>query len=63
MRISVPSVAYRTVTVNGVNLFYRDAGPSDAPVILLLHEFPSSSRMSATLIPPLADRCRLEDIP
>lgn len=50
---------YKTVSVNGVNLFYRDAGPKDAPVILLLHGFPSSSRMFATLIPRLADKYRL----
>ena len=55
----IPPVEYRTVPVNGVNLFYRDAGPKDAPVILLLHGFPSSSRMFATLIPLLADRYRL----
>ncbi len=40
-------------------MFYRDAGPQDAPVIMLLHGFPSSSRMFATLIPLLADKYHL----
>jgi pimeloyl-ACP methyl ester carboxylesterase len=47
-------VEYKTATINGVNMFYREAGPKDAPVILLLHGFPSSSRMFATLLPRLA---------
>jgi pimeloyl-ACP methyl ester carboxylesterase len=51
----LPRVEYKTVLVDGVNIFYRDAGPKDEPVILLLHGFPSSSRMFATLIPLLAD--------
>jgi pimeloyl-ACP methyl ester carboxylesterase len=55
----IPAVAYKTVSVNGVSLFYRDAGPNDAPVIVLLHGFPSSSRMFATLIPRLADSYHL----
>ncbi|MEA3264710.1 MAG: alpha/beta hydrolase [Pseudomonadota bacterium] len=50
------SIAYRTVQVDGVDIFYREAGPKDAPTILLLHGYPSSSRMFATLIPLLADR-------
>ena len=37
--------AYRTVDVSGLSLFYREAGPQDAPTVLLLHGFPSSSRM------------------
>jgi pimeloyl-ACP methyl ester carboxylesterase len=37
--------AYRTVDVDGLSLFYREAGPRDAPAVLLLHGFPSSSRM------------------
>jgi len=56
---SVDNVEYKTVTVNGVKMFYREAGPRDAPVILLLHGFPSSSRMFATLIPLLSDRFHL----
>jgi pimeloyl-ACP methyl ester carboxylesterase len=50
---------YKTVSVNGVSIFYREAGPADAPVILLLHGFPSSSRMFDTLMPLLADRYHL----
>ncbi len=49
-------VEYKTAMVNGVKIFYREAGPRDAPVILLLHGFPSSSRMFATLIPLLANK-------
>ncbi len=51
--------SYRTVTVDGLKIFYREAGPKDAPTILLLHGYPSSSRMFATLIPLLADRYHL----
>jgi len=50
---------FRTVTVDGFELFYREAGPSDAPVVLLLHGFPSSSRMWQPLIDRLADRYRM----
>jgi pimeloyl-ACP methyl ester carboxylesterase len=52
-------VTYKTVTVNGLNIFYREAGPSNAPAVLLLHGFPSSSRMFDTLLPLLADRFHL----
>ena len=38
--------SYRTVKVDGLSIFYREAGPKDAPTILLLHGLPSSSRMS-----------------
>lgn len=51
----VTQVFYRTVNVNGLNVFYREAGLKDAPVILLLHGFPSSSHMYRDLIPALAD--------
>jgi pimeloyl-ACP methyl ester carboxylesterase len=50
---------YRTVAVNGVDVFYREAGPRDAPAVLLLHGFPTSSRMFRNLIPTLADRYRV----
>jgi len=53
------STTYKTVAVNGLNIFYREAGPSNAPAILLLHGFPSSSRMFDTLMPLLADRYHL----
>ena len=52
-------MTYQTVTVNGVKVFYREAGPSDAPTILLLHGFPTSSRMFQGLMPLLADRYHL----
>ncbi|OQW70928.1 MAG: alpha/beta hydrolase [Proteobacteria bacterium ST_bin13] len=58
-RVSAHATAYRTVEVDGVRVFYREAGPRDAPTILLLHGFPSSSRMFDTLIPLLADRYHL----
>jgi len=48
------TTAYHRATVDGVSLFYREAGPQDAPTIVLLHGFPSSSREFDTLIPLLA---------
>jgi pimeloyl-ACP methyl ester carboxylesterase len=50
------NTAYHKVQVDGVGIFYREAGPKDAPTIVLLHGFPSSSRMFDTLIPLLATR-------
>jgi pimeloyl-ACP methyl ester carboxylesterase len=47
---------YRTATIDGVEIFYREAGPQRAPNVVLLHGFPSSSRMFRNLIPALADR-------
>ena len=49
-------IAYRTADVEGLTLFYREAGTSDAPALLLLHGFPSASHMFRELIPLLADR-------
>ena len=49
----------RTATVDGVSIFYREAGPTDGPVVLLLHGFPTSSHMFRNLIPALADRYRV----
>ncbi|AYG69469.1 MULTISPECIES: alpha/beta hydrolase [unclassified Rhizobium] len=49
-------INYRTVNVEGVKVFYREAGLSGAPKLLLLHGFPSSSHMYRDLIPLLADR-------
>ncbi len=48
-------VAYRTVEIDGLEIFYREAGPKDAPTILLLHGFPTSSHMFRNLMPALAD--------
>ena len=50
---------YRTVRVEGLSVFYREAGPEDAPAILLLHGFPSSSRMWQPLLDRLAGPFRL----
>jgi len=47
---------HRSVTVDGLEIFYREAGPVDAPTILLLHGFPTSSHMFRNLIPALSDR-------
>lgn len=52
-------VSFRKVDVDGFDVFYREAGPKDAPAILLLHGFPSASHMFRDLIPLLADRFRL----
>ena len=51
-----PRVMYRTVKIDGLDIFYREAGPKDAPTVLLLHGFPTSSHMFRNLIPALADR-------
>src|SRR6267378_7433852 len=45
-----PPVYYRSVKVDGLSIFYREAGPEDAPTILLLHGLPSSSRMFEPLL-------------
>ena len=50
------TTTYHRVMVDGVGIFYREAGPKDAPTIVLLHGFPSSSREFDTLIPLLARR-------
>jgi pimeloyl-ACP methyl ester carboxylesterase len=52
-------VFYRTVKVDGLSIFYREAGPRDAPTILLLHGLPSSSRMFQPLLTRLADSYHL----
>lgn len=50
---------HKTINVDGVEIFYREAGPKDAPTILLLHGFPTSSHMFRNLIPALSDRFHL----
>src|SRR5262249_36929635 len=47
---------YQTVKVDGLDIFYREAGDKNAPAVLLLHGFPTSSHMFRNLIPELADR-------
>jgi alpha-beta hydrolase superfamily lysophospholipase len=51
--------SYRTVNVDGLAIFYREAGPKDAPTLLLLHGFPSSSRMFEPLFARLSDHYHL----
>ena len=53
------NTAYRTVQVDGLSIFYREAGPKDAPPILLLHGLPSSSRMFEPLFARISDRFHL----
>jgi len=50
------TLTYRTVSLDGLNVFYREAGDKKAPTVLLLHGFPTSSHMYRDLIPALADR-------
>ena len=50
------AIKYRTADVDGFKIFYREAGPTGAPKLLLLHGFPSASHMFRDLIPLLADR-------
>ena len=52
-------VFYRSIKVDGLSIFYREAGPKDAPTILLLHGLPSSSRMFEPLFARLSDRFHL----
>ncbi|MBU3864396.1 alpha/beta hydrolase [Streptomyces sp. 4503] len=52
-------VHHRTATVDGLEVFYREAGDPEAPVVVLLHGFPTSSHMFRHLIPALADRYRV----
>jgi AhpD family alkylhydroperoxidase len=60
-----PAIAHRTVNVTdpiagqALKIFYRESGPADAPVVLLLHGFPTSSHMFRGLIPALADKYRV----
>ena len=53
------TTTYHSVSVNGVGVFYREAGPKGVPTLVLLHGFPSSSREFDTLIPLLATRYHL----
>jgi pimeloyl-ACP methyl ester carboxylesterase len=53
------TTTYHSLKIEGIDIFYREAGPKDAPTVLLLHGFPSSLSMFATLIPLLADRYHL----
>ncbi len=52
---AIASVRYHTIEIDGVEVFYREAGSRDNPTVLLLHGFPTSSHMFRELIPALAD--------
>ena len=54
-----PQTMHRTVEIDGLDIFYREAGPREAPTVLLLHGFPTSSHMFRNLIPHLSDRFHL----
>jgi pimeloyl-ACP methyl ester carboxylesterase len=56
---NIPLTSHHRIEADGVTVFYREAGPADAPVILLLHGFPTSSFQYRELIPRLADRYRV----
>lgn len=53
---AVPVTRHRFEQIDGLNIFYREAGSKDNPCVLLLHGFPTSSHMFRNLIPALADR-------
>ena len=55
----IPHTSIRRVEADGITVFYREAGPTNAPVVLLLHGFPTSSFQFRELIPRLADRYRV----
>jgi pimeloyl-ACP methyl ester carboxylesterase len=56
---AIPRAAFHTVEADGVKIFYREAGPANAPVVLLLHGYPTSSHQFRELIPRLATRYRV----
>jgi pimeloyl-ACP methyl ester carboxylesterase len=56
---AIPRATLHTVNADGVKIFYREAGPKDAPVVLLLHGYPTSSHQYRELIPRLASRYRV----
>src|SRR5688500_6120828 len=51
-----PNVTYKSVKLDGLNIFYREAGDPQKPTILLLHGFPASSHLFRNLIPKLSDK-------
>src|ERR1700678_216950 len=57
--LHIPLTSIHRVEADGVSVFYREAGPLDGPVVLLLHGFPTSSFQYRELIPRLADRYRV----
>jgi len=59
LRSSRRSISYHTVDIDGLKIFYREAGAPSAPTVLMLHGFPSSSRMWEPLLPLLAEKYHL----
>ncbi len=59
MSQALQQTKHRTIEIHGLDIFYREAGPADAPTVLLLHGFPTSSHMFRNLIPRLSDRFHL----
>src|ERR1700759_3674012 len=59
LQSNVPLTSIHRVEADGISIFYRSAGNENAPILLLLHGFPSSSFMFRELIPRLADRYRV----
>ncbi|MBV6700738.1 alpha/beta hydrolase [Kitasatospora aureofaciens] len=57
--LTIPHVHHRHVDLDGLRVFYRETGPADAPVLLLLHGFPSASHQYARLLDALGTRYRL----
>lgn len=57
--VAVTQTLHKTINIDGIEIFYREAGPADAPTILLLHGFPTSSHMFRNLIPALSDQYHL----
>jgi pimeloyl-ACP methyl ester carboxylesterase len=57
--LKIPVTTIHRAEADGVRVFYREAGPKDGPVVLLLHGFPASSFQYRELIPCLADRYRV----
>jgi pimeloyl-ACP methyl ester carboxylesterase len=57
--IAIPRAKFHTIEADGVRVFYREAGPANAPVVLLLHGYPTSSHQYRELIPRLATRYRV----
>jgi pimeloyl-ACP methyl ester carboxylesterase len=58
-QFAIPRTKFHTIEADGVSIFYREAGPADAPVVLLLHGYPTSSHQYRELIPRLATRYRV----
>ncbi len=57
--VETTQTQHKTIEIDGLDIFYREAGPKDAPVILLLHGFPTSSQMFAQLMRDLGDEYHL----